>query len=208
VGRKGRRLSWPAQLGELLSRRVAHLYSQNMRWTKVRKLVQESFTDSVRDRLSVHVTNADPRGVRAQDRCKQGWISVDGRVVAHIEPHHLRKLTLSLPVGGKHDAGRRVMLIVEPRTGQKVPPGAVVGAFLDFPQACWEYLHSNLNESLRSSDPFVSSLAVLNTKTGLQRLRRMSMWDLHPLTRAMLDFRIEAERNTRSRRLTAHPLTS
>jgi hypothetical protein len=160
-------------------------------------LVQESFADSVRDRVSVHVTNADPRGVRWQDRCKQGWISVDGAVVAHIDPHGLRKLTLSLPVPGKNTEHRRVMLIVQPRPGQKVPSGAEVGTFLDFPEACWEYLHSNLNESLHSSDPFVSSLAVLNAKVGRQRLHRMSTWNLHPLTRAMLDFRIEAEQDVR-----------
>jgi hypothetical protein len=126
---------------------------------------------------------------------------VDGKVVAHIDPHSLRKLTLSLPFPGNGNADRQVILIVQPRTGQKVPSGAEVGAFLDFPQACWEYLHSNLNESLRSRDPFVSSLAVLNAKVGRQRLRRLSTSDLHPLTRAMLDFRMDAERE-------AHPRAS
>jgi hypothetical protein len=174
-----------------------------MRWTKVRKLIREGFADSVRDRVDVRVTNADPRGTPWQDTCKEGSISVDGTVVAHIDPHRLRKLTLSLPVTETRTGDRRVVLIVEPRTGQKVPPGAVVGEFLDFPQACWEYLHSNLNESLRSSDPFISSLAVLNAKVGRQRLQRMAARDLHPLTRAILDFRIEAERDVRSRATSA-----
>jgi hypothetical protein len=166
-----------------------------MRWSKVRKLVEESFADSVRGRVRVHVTNADPRGVPWQDTCKRGWISVDGVVVAQIEPHSLRKLTLSLPRRG---ASRDVILIVEPRPEQRVPSGAVIGAFLDFPDACWEYLHTNLNESLHSSDPFVSSLAVLNAKVGRQRLRRLSTLDLHSLTRWMLDFRMDAERDARA----------
>lgn len=165
-----------------------------MRWTKVRKLVRESFAESVRDRVDVRVTNADPRGVSWQDRCKQGSITVDGVVVAHIDPHRLRKLTLSLPVANKRGSERHITLIVEPRPEQKMPPGAEVGEFMDFPDACWEYLQSNLNESLRSADPFVSSLAVLNAKVGRQRLKRMATWELHPLTHAMLDFRIEAER--------------
>ncbi len=167
-----------------------------MRWSKVRKLVEESFADSVRDRVKVHVTNADPRGVPWQDTCKRGWISVDGVVVAQIEPHYLRRLTLSLPRRG---AGREVMLIVEARPEQTVPPGAVAGAFLDFTEACWEYLHSNLNESLNSGDPFISSLAVLNAKVGRQRLQRLSALDLHSLTRWMLDFGMDAERDARLR---------
>ena len=67
---------------------------------------------------------------------------------------------------------------------------------MDFPNACWEYLHSNLNESLHNPDPFVSSLAVLNAKVGRTRLQRASTWDLHPLTRAMLDFRMTAEKDS------------
>jgi hypothetical protein len=63
----------------------------------------------------------------------------------------------------------------------------------DLARSCWDYLHSNLNESLKSGDPFVSSLAVINAKVGRQRLRRTAMLELHPLTRAMLEFRLEAE---------------
>jgi hypothetical protein len=155
-----------------------------MRWSKVRKLVRESFADAVRDRVDVRVTNADPRGVSFQDRCKQGSITVDGRVVAHIDPHRLRRLTLSLPIG-RSDVEPRILLIVEPyREEQKLPAGAQRGTFMEFPDACWEYLHSSLDESLRSADPFISSLAVLNAKVGRQRLRRMSNW---------VEFRLAAE---------------
>ena len=172
-----------------------------MRWSKVRKLVRESFADSLRDRVDVRVTNASPRGAPWRDACHQGWITVDREVVAHLDPHHLRKLTLTLPITGDRSADRHVSLIVQPRPRQAVPSGAQVGAFLDFSPACWEYLHSNLNESLQSEDPFISSLAVLNAKVGRQRLERASMRNLHPLTRAMLDFRLEAERDAPTRAL-------
>lgn len=161
----------------------------------MRQLVRESFADSVRDRVDVRVTNADRRGFSGYGRCMAGSISVDGHVVAHIDPHRLRRLTLSLPVSGSH---RQIVLIVKPyRSGQALPDGALEGEFLDFPVACWEYLQSALNESLSSADPIVSSLAVLNAKVGRQRLLRMSTRDLHPLTRAMLDFRLTAERDAR-----------
>ena len=115
-------------------------------------------------------------------------------LVVQIEPHYLRKLTLSLPRRG---ASREIISIVHARPEQTMPSGAVAGEFLDFPEACWEYLHSNLNESLHSGDPFLSSLAVLNAKVGRQRLQRLSTLDLHALTRWMLDFRMDAERDAR-----------
>ncbi len=182
-----------------LSWLVRRLILSVMRWTRVRKLIREGFADSVRDRVDLRVTNADPRGTSRRDTCNEGWISVDGTVVAHIDPHRLRKLTLTIPAPHGGAGERQVVLIVEPRQEQKVPAGAEVGEFLDVPQACWEYLHSNLSKSLLSSDPFISSLAVLNAKVGRQRLRRMATRNLHPLTRAMLNFRLEAERDARSR---------
>ena len=49
-----------------------------MRWSKVRKLVKETFADSVRDRVDVNMTNDDAHGTSWQNTCKRGWISVDG----------------------------------------------------------------------------------------------------------------------------------
>jgi hypothetical protein len=148
-----------------------------MRWSKLRKLVQESFADSVRGRVRIDVTNAHPRGASWRCSCNRGWISIDGNVVAHVDPH-LGKLTLSLP----RDQGVRGQQSYRSR----------------FPEACWQYLHSGINDSLQSPDPFVSSLAMLNTKVGRTRLQRASTWDLHPLTRAMLEFRLQAEREARA----------
>lgn len=69
---------------------------------------------------------------------------------------------------------------------------------MDFPDACWQYLNSNLNDSLNSADPFVSSLAVLNAKVGMQRLKRLAAKSLHPLTRGILEFRMTAENEQRT----------
>jgi hypothetical protein len=105
-------------------------------------------------------------------------------------------LTLNLPASR---GGRKKTIIVQPRPEQGAPPGTQIGDFVDFPEACWTYLQSNVGESLQSADPFISSLAVLSAKVGRQRLRQMSMRDLHPLTRYMLEFRMGAERDHTAR---------
>jgi hypothetical protein len=150
-----------------------------MRWSKVRKLVQESFADSVRGRVRIDVTNAHPRGDARRDGCKKAWITVDGRVVAYYNPLSPQLLTLR-----RADSVREIPVFTQPRP--------------DFSEACWEYLHSSVNDSLQNPDPFVSSLAMLNTKVGRTRLQRASTLDLHPLTRAMLEFRLQAEREARA----------
>jgi hypothetical protein len=174
-----------------------------MRWTKVRKLVHNSFAESVRGRVKVNITNADPRGIPWQDSCKFSWITLDGKVIAEVAPHYLRRrispqylrrLRISLP------GQEQEILVFEPQPGQNIPEGASVGTFMDLNEACWQYLHSSVNDSLQSPDAFVSSLAVLNAKVGRTRLKRAQKWDLHPLARAVLDFRLEAEQAAASRR--------
>ncbi|MEX0683206.1 MAG: hypothetical protein WD904_11445 [Dehalococcoidia bacterium] len=120
-------------------------------------------------------------------------------MVANLEFHLFGELTLSLPADENDAKRRKILVFSEAIPGQKVRQGAQAGTFMQLTEACWKYLHSNLNESLESPDPFVSSLAVLNAKVGLTRLRRVSGRDLHPLTRAMLDFRLQAELAAHSR---------
>ena len=148
-----------------------------MRWTKVRKLVHDSFADSVRGRVKVNITNL-PRAPHSRSR--QGWITVDGMTVAHAGT---QTVTLSLPIAHETQPPQVVTL-------DNIPWDPMFG---ELQNSCWQYLQSSLNDSLRSSDPFVSSLAVLNGKVGRTRLRRALTWELHPLTRAMLNFRLEAE---------------
>jgi hypothetical protein len=171
-----------------------------MQWTKVRKLVHDSFADAVRDRVQVNVTNAHPRRKMAfcADNCTHGSISVDGRVIAQTDPTPLKRMTLSLPWTSEGEVESKTQVIVEPFSGQKVPAGARTGTFMELTEACWQYLHSSIADSLASPDPFVSSLAMLNAKVGRTRLRRALDWDLHPLTRAMLEFRLKAELDARS----------
>src|SRR5205823_283694 len=63
----------------------------------------------------------------------------------------------------------------------------------DLHEACWEYIHSNVNDSLKSNNPLIVSLAVLNAKVGKGRLKKMAEQKLHPLTRALLEIRLKSE---------------
>ncbi len=146
----------------------------------------------------MNVTNFGKRGVEIDehcfvDRCQQGWIRVDGRVVAHSDHGRLRVRPPA--VSGRQQS--QALLFFDPYQGAIDPGGAEVGTFMELTEACWEYLHSSVSDSLRSVDPFVSALAVLNAKVGRTRLHRADKSALHPLTRAMLEFRLEAERRAR-----------
>ena len=80
---------------------------------------------------------------------------------------------------------------------KKRTPGRLVepGEFsrFDLHEACWAYIHSSVNDSLNSNNPLIASLAVLNTKVGKGRLKKLAAQKLHPLTRRFLEIRLQAE---------------
>jgi hypothetical protein len=156
-----------------------------MRWSKVRKLVEDSFAESVRGRITVHVANY-PRVRSRFCNCSYGWLAIDGRPLVHTDTHLANKLVRSndyLTTDAEYE---------EPSELPSRLPG-------DLSYACWEYLHSSVSESLASPNPLIASLAVLNARVGKQRLRRMAGAKLHPLTRALLDFRLQAEAESLAR---------
>lgn len=164
-----------------------------MRWSKVRKLVEESFAPSVRGRVTIHSTNGKQKGVAFRCPCGWGWISIDGKPIAHFITH------ASYDIYGTpyHETTGSAWKVHPAVADEERAPGQLVevGEFsrFDLHEACWRYLHSSLNESIASPNPFIQSLAVLNARVGKHRLRRISLTHLHPLTRALLQFRMGAE---------------
>jgi hypothetical protein len=157
-----------------------------MRWSKLRKLVEDSFAESVRGRVHVYST-------RYQCSCGRGWLTIDGEELANL---------CSLLSGSRYRAFYHETTKTECRKhpavkdeerkiGNAVEPGEF--SRFDLYEACWAYVHSNVNDSLKSENPLVVSLAVLDYRVGKGRLRKLSAQPLHPLTSALLDFRMKVE---------------
>ena len=158
-----------------------------MKWSKLRKLVEETFADSVRGRVQVHTT-------AYQCSCGRGWITVDGEEAADLST-----LVWWTKHGTAwHESAGTESFAPAPVPDEERTPGRLVepGEFsrFDLHEACWAYLNDvSLSDALASENPLIASLAVLNARVGKNRMRRLRETPLHPLTRALLQFRMEAE---------------
>jgi len=157
-----------------------------MRWSKLKKLVEDSFAESVRGRVHVYST-------RYQCSCGRGWITVDGKELADLNTEISgRKYQAIYHKTTKTECAKHSAVPEAERTaGTLVEPGEF--SRFDLHEACWEYIHSSVNSSLSSENPLIVSLAVLNGNVGKTRLKKMQTLKLHPLTRALLDVRMKAE---------------
>lgn len=157
-----------------------------MKWSKLRKLVEDTFAESVRGRVQIHST-------RYRCSCGRGWITIDGEELVDLSTILSGTIYRSIyHEATRTDCARHPAVPDEARKpGNLVEPGEF--SRFDLHEACWEYIHSSVNDSLKSNNPLIVSLAVLNAKVGRGRLNRLDGRTLHPLTRALLEVRLKAE---------------
>jgi hypothetical protein len=162
-----------------------------MRWSKVRKLVEDSFAPSLAGRVRLFSTHYSCS-------CGYGSIVADDQQVAEFntflndaghryvrkEAHPEQVERTMLPIG---DAERRRHPISVPREFTR----------FDLHRACWQLLHMNPHSALNGDDPLLVALAALHRKVGVSRLRPMLGEEIHPLVRWAIDFRLDAERSAK-----------
>ncbi len=64
----------------------------------------------------------------------------------------------------------------------------------DLYHACWTYVHDlSFDEAMKTADPLIRSLVVLDQRLGKGRLPRMAAEKLRPLAKRLLALRRESE---------------
>jgi hypothetical protein len=158
-----------------------------MRWSKVKKLVEESFARSIKGRVQIYSTHY-------KCSCGRGWITIDGKELVDLSTMLSGMIyrcvyheTTNVPFP-KHPK-----VLDENRMQNKLTEDGEFSRF-DLHHACWDYLHQSVRDSLESENPLIQSFAVLNAKVGKNKLIKIVDENLHPLTHALLNFRLEAEK--------------
>ncbi|MGE0598806.1 MAG: hypothetical protein AB7J35_03140 [Dehalococcoidia bacterium] len=168
-----------------------------MRWSKVRKLVEDSFAPSVRGRVRLFSTHYSCS-------CGYGSIVADGTEVTTFDTRlHYHDVTW---VSDEDRPGWAKKIVPPIRDDERRKyPISVPREFsrFDFNEACWRLIHMNPHAALRDSDPLVATLAVLHEKVGVTRLRALRDEELHPLVRWAVEFRLDAERASRPASISA-----
>jgi hypothetical protein len=146
-----------------------------MRWSKLKKLVEERFAPSVAKRLSIHSA--------AYGNCSCGhcWMTLDKKVVANFCTRAYYNKELHSDSGLNPMYKDQLVLY-----GEKSRQDAYRSMF--------DYVHSlSHDEALKSDDVLIQALAVVDARFGKRRLDSLDDSDLHPLARKLLTIRRQAE---------------
>ena len=146
-----------------------------MRWSKLRKLVEDRFAPSVAKRLSIHSA--------AYGNCSCGhcWITLDKDVVANFCTRAYWNKEMLGDTGVNPMYKDQLVLY-----GEKSRQDAYHSMF--------DYVHSmSHDKALKSDDVLIQALAVLDSRLGKRRLEAFDDSTLHPLAKKFLAIRQEAE---------------
>ena len=144
-----------------------------MRWTKLKSLVESRLADSVRDRVTINATRY------GRCHCGRAWISVDGEEVANF----CTRAYYNKELWGLDNQKYEQSLVEYGELSRQLVH-----------KACWEFVHDlPVDEALKSNNPILSTLAVLDGRVGKRRLRQIDPETLHPLSGALLKFRKSLE---------------
>jgi len=156
-----------------------------MKWSKLKKNIEEKFADCLKDRVHIYTT----RYTTGSYYMVRGWITIDKEEIANFStPDNNNKYGWNTP-----DIDERI--IPEKRTeGLTVEKGEF--SRYDFTDACFDYLNMNIDEAVSSQNPIIKSFAMLDRRLGKRRLKLLKQkdrTDQHPLVSRMLDLRIQCE---------------
>ncbi len=154
-----------------------------MKWSKLKKTIEEKFADSLGGRVNIFAT----RYTTGSYFMVRGWITIDGIEIANFStPDNYSRYGWNAP-----EINKRI-----PDTERSKELAAEKGEFSrwDFMNACWEYINQSIEDSMASENPIIMSFAVLDSRVGKRRLKLIEKNSLHPLTLRLLNLRLECEK--------------
>ncbi len=149
-----------------------------MRWSKLKKLVEERFADSVSARVSIN------SAAYGNCTCGHCWITLDKKVVANFctRAYYNNQLYSDTFDIGTNPMYKEQLVVYGEMSRQ------------DAHASMFDYVHSlSHDKALESDDVLIQSLAILDSRLGKRRLSQLDKSTLHPLARTFLSIRESAE---------------
>lgn len=150
-----------------------------MRWSKLKKLIEDNFSDEMKGRITINSTRY------GACTCGHAWISLDKEIIANF---CTRAYYNRYTYGDKNKDKGLTEDQIKRYKDQFVEYGEK--GRQDIYELCWSYVHDlNFNDALKSDDPLIQCLVVLDKRLGKRRIDTLK--NLHPLANHLLAVRKE-----------------
>jgi hypothetical protein len=154
-----------------------------MRWSKLKQLIENNFTESVKPHVSIH------SAAYGNCSCGHAWLTYKGEVIANF---CTRAYYNRYQMGDKTRENLLTEKQIKKYENQYVEYGEMHRE--DIYDACWSYVHDlSFEDAIKSDNPLIQSLMVLDKRLGKRRINGIDVSKLHPLANKLLEIRKTSE---------------
>ena len=161
-----------------------------MKWSKLKKLVEDRFAPSVKGRVAIN------SAAYGNCSCGHAWLTIDKIIVANF---CTRAFFNRGPTFVSLTKGFIPGMIPGDISNKYKHQFTEYGELSrqDAFKACFSSLHDlSIDEALISDNPLIQSLAVLDYRVGKRRLKTIKTSQLHRLAHKLLQLRINEEESS------------
>ena len=158
-----------------------------MKWSKLKKRVEETFACSIRKRIKIYTTS-----YRKQDDLSRSWIVIDGK----------QKISLSDIASWReqqayfHELTPTDCLTHKAVENSSRSEGNLYesGEFssYDFKIMAFIYLNTSAHDCIKSTHPILRGLGALNKRIGIKKIKLL-LNDPHPMVAFLANYRYQRE---------------
>jgi hypothetical protein len=161
-----------------------------MRWSQLKRRIEERFADAVRGRVALHQTVYH----RAPDGFGEFWLTIDGErrfVWGDVGQWRERAAVRAAVTPDPALSAPEVHWDVWHRQDEALEAAGVLSRSL-INRRLFASLSFPIARALKDPNPLIRGLAVLDARCGARRLPALAPHETHPFVRAMLALRAGA----------------
>lgn len=167
-----------------------------MQWSKLRKTVNDLLADSVKNRLQFHVTRYSSGSTMAR-----GWITWDKKEIVNFSTvekymeyfkvaHQIQEIN---GCADFRDPSQKEGYYTALEESKEILRQKGVFSRFDFYDSLVDYLELSIEDAMKSENPIIEAVSMLDRRLGKRRLREVGNHLKHPLAKMFYELRCEAE---------------
>ncbi len=158
-----------------------------MKWSKLKKELKDRLADSLKDRLDYHLTTYK----NSTGYLGRAWITWDGKEILNFSNQDTWNefQSYSNELAEKHYISHEGIKATNRTEGKIMEKGEF--SKYDFADNAFRFLNLNVQDAIKSNNPILMALAVVDKRIGKRTLNELNKAENHPMIKQLIELRTE-----------------
>lgn len=158
-----------------------------MRWSKLKKELKERLADNLKDRLDYHLTSYK----NSTGFIGRAWITWDGKEILNFSNQDTVNNfdSYSNELAETNYISHEPLTLIDRHNGNLMEKGEF--SKYDFAENAFRFLNLNVQDAIKSENPILKALAVVDKRIGKRTLDELRKSENHPMIEYLIELRTE-----------------